>query len=92
MASKQLLSEEVDARSDLYSMGSYYYERQTGKPSFEAKSPISLDREGVERDPRSVKPDMPHSISELVMRLLAKELVERGQSASTLREALASAG
>jgi CheY-like chemotaxis protein len=95
MAPEQLLSEEVDARSDLYSVGVILYECLTGKAPFEAKSPISLIAKVLNETavaPEIVKPDVPHSISELVMRLLAKAPADRVQSANALKEMLATAG
>jgi CheY-like chemotaxis protein/predicted Ser/Thr protein kinase len=92
MAPEQLLAEEVDARSDLYSVGVILYECLTGRAPFEAKSPISLIAKVLNETavaPEVVKPDLSHSISELVMRLLAKDPVERPQSAKALRDALA---
>jgi len=95
MAPEQLLAEEVDARSDLYSVGVILYECLTGKPPFEAKSPISLIAKVLNETavaPEVVKPDVPHSISELVMRLLAKDPKERVQSAAALSQSLTTAG
>jgi DNA-binding response OmpR family regulator/predicted Ser/Thr protein kinase len=95
MAPEQLLSEEVDARSDLYSVGVILYECLTGKPPFEAKSPISLIAKVLNETavaPEVVKPDVPHAISELVMRLLAKQPNDRIQNAKVLNETLATAG
>ena len=95
MAPEQLLAEEVDARSDLYSVGVILYECLTGKAPFEAKSPISLIAKVLNETavaPEVVKPDLSHSISELVMRLLSKAPGERPQSAKALNEGLATAG
>ena len=95
MAPEQLLAEEVDARSDIYSVGVILYECLTGRPPFEAKSPISLIAKVLNDTavaPEAVKPDVPHAISELVMRLLAKDPKERPQSAKALNEGLATAG
>lgn len=95
MAPEQLLAEEVDARSDIYSVGVILYECLTGKAPFEAKSPISLIAKVLNETavaPEVVKPEVPHAISELVMRLLAKEPGERPQSAKLLNEALATVG
>jgi serine/threonine protein kinase len=69
MAPEQLLSEEVDARRALYSVGVILYECLTGKPPFQAKSPISLIAKVLNETsvaPAVVKPDVPHAISEMV--------------------------
>jgi serine/threonine protein kinase len=91
MAPEQLLSEEVDARSDLYSVGVILYECLTGRAPFEAKSPISLIAKVLNETavaPEGVKAEVPHAISELVMRLLAKNPAERVQNAKALNEIL----
>ena len=80
MAPEQVWPEEVDARSDLYSVGVILYECLTGKP-FDAKSSISLIAKVLNEtavSPEVVKPDVPHAISELVMRLLKKEPASEG--------------
>jgi len=95
MAPEQLLAEEVDGRSDLYSVGVILYECLTGRAPFEAKSPISLIAKVLNETavaPEVVKPDVSHSISELVMRLLSKDPKQRPQTAKALREMLATAG
>jgi CheY-like chemotaxis protein len=92
MAPEQLLAESVDARSDLYSAGVLLYECLTGRPPFEAKSPISLIAKVLNEDARPpdvLKPDVPHAVSALIMQLLAKDPAQRPQSAAALREMLA---
>ena len=92
MAPEQLLEEEVDARSDLYSVGVVLYECLTGRPPYQAKSPISLIakilHEAAE-PPDIVAPDVSPAVSALVMQLLAKSAEERIQSAVALSEMLA---
>ncbi|MBA3467842.1 MAG: protein kinase [Gemmatimonadaceae bacterium] len=92
MAPEQLLAESVDARSDLYSVGVVLYECLTGRPPFDAKSPISLIAKVLNEDakpPDVVKPEVPHAVSAIVMQLLAKHPDQRPQSASALREMFA---
>ena len=92
MAPEQLLAESVDARSDLYSVGVVLYECLTGRPPFDAKSPISLIAKVLNEDakpPDVVKPEVPHAVSAMVMQLLAKHPDQRPQSASALREMFA---
>jgi Serine/threonine protein kinase len=87
MAPEQLLAEEVDPRCDLYSVGVILYECLTGKPPFEAKSPISLIAKVLHDTATPVevmKPEVPHHLSDLVMRLLQKEPSSRPQSAKEL--------
>ncbi|HXG70695.1 MAG TPA: protein kinase [Gemmatimonadaceae bacterium] len=92
MAPEQLLAESVDARSDLYSVGVVLYECLTGRPPFDAKSPISLIAKVLNEDakaPDAVKPEVPHAVSAMVMQLLAKQPDQRPQSAGALRDMFA---
>ncbi|HLE56022.1 MAG TPA: serine/threonine-protein kinase, partial [Rhodothermia bacterium] len=92
MAPEQLLEEGADARSDLYSAGVVLYECLTGRPPYQAKSPISLIAKilhEVAEPPDVVSPDVPPAVSGLVMHLLAKDPDERIQSAAALSQMLA---
>jgi serine/threonine protein kinase len=90
MAPEQLLSERVDARSDLYSAGVVLYECITGRLPFEAPSPVALIAKiltAASLPPNMLKP-VSHAVSTMVMRLLAKDASNRPQSASELYDAL----
>jgi serine/threonine protein kinase len=92
MSPEQLLDEDVDARSDLYSVGVLLYECVTGKPPFEGKSPISLIAKILNAEaqaPDKLNADVPPAVSAMVMQLLAKDPEKRVQSASALVEILA---
>lgn len=92
MSPEQLLDEDVDARSDLYSVGVLLYECLTGKPPYEAKSPISLIAKILRAEaepPEVIAPDVPRAVSAMVMQLLAKNASQRIQSAGALGEVLA---
>jgi CheY-like chemotaxis protein len=92
MAPEQLLEEEVDARSDLYSVGVVLYECLTGRPPYQAKSAISLIAKILHETaeaPDIVAPEVPPAVSALVMQLLAKSVGERIQSAGALGQMLA---
>ncbi len=92
MAPEQLLAETVDARSDLYSAGIVLYECLTGSLPFVAASPIVLIAKvlnTVPPSPAAVVPEIPATLSSLVMRLISKEPDDRPQSAVELGELLA---
>ena len=93
MSPEQLLDEDVDARSDLYSVGVLLYECLTGKPPYEGKSPISLIAkilQAAAEPPEKLNADVPHAVSAMVMQLLTKDPDARIQSAAALGQALAS--
>src|SRR6476620_12072998 len=92
MSPEQLLDEDVDARSDLYSVGVLLYECVTGKPPHEGKSPISLIAKILHAEaqsPDALNTDVPPAVSAMIMQLLAKDPDKRVQSASALVEILA---
>jgi CheY-like chemotaxis protein len=95
MSPEQLLAEEVDGRSDLYSVGVVLYECLTGRLPFEARSPVSLIAKLLHDDPdppAALVPDIPPALSALVLRLLAKAADERPATASELAGLLAQLG
>ena len=92
MAPEQLLEEGADSRSDLYSVGVVLYECLTGRPPYQAKSPISLIAKilhEVADPPDIVAPEVPHAVSSIVMQLLTKSPEERIQTAAALSQMLA---
>jgi len=95
MPPEQLLSEEVDARSDLYAAGVVFYECLTGKPPFEANSATALVAKLLTQDaiaPATMNTEIPPALSALIMRLLAKEPNDRVQTAAELSEQLMGLG
>ncbi|HTT69399.1 MAG TPA: protein kinase [Gemmatimonadales bacterium] len=95
MSPEQLLAEDVDGRSDLYSAGVVLYECLTGRLPFEAHSPISLIAKLLHDEaeaPAALNADVPLPLSALVLRLLAKKADERPRSAAELSGLLAQLG
>lgn len=91
MAPEQFREGSVDARSDLYSVGIIAYQLATGRLPFTGKSPAEVLLAHVQRDavpPSEVEPSVPRPLSELVMRLLAKDPGLRFQTAREVRDAL----
>ena len=92
MSPEQLLADEVDARSDLYSTGLVLFECLTGQLPFEAKSTVALIGKILSQQPPtpiSLNPEVPPALSSLIARLIARMPDDRVQSAQELAKLLA---
>ncbi|MDB4874456.1 MAG: protein kinase [Gemmatimonadetes bacterium] len=81
----------VDHRADIYSFGCMGYELLTGRPPFADRTPQRLMAAHMSETPRPIvelRPDLPESISSMVMRCLEKEPSARPQSAAEIVAAL----
>ena len=88
MSPEQVLGRDVDHRADLYSLGVMLFELATGGVPFESGEVAYHHRHTPVPDPRSLRPDLPDSLAQLILRLLEKEPDARFQSASEVLDAL----
>ena len=90
MSPEQLSGEQVDARSDLWSLGALAYEALTGVSPFRTESSAATTKRILNNDPLSVAtvPGVPSWLAELVSQLLQKDPAARPQSASELLKRL----
>ncbi len=91
MSPEQASGDEVDARSDLYSLGATAFFALTGRAPFEAPSvPALLAKHVVEpaSPMASVRKDLPPKLAALVDRCLAKDSAARFQTGKDLAEAI----
>ena len=77
----------TDARSDIYSVGVMMFEMLTGKLPFEADTLVSVAVKQIQSQPalpRSINPDIPEGLQEIVMRAMQKDADKRYQSAAEM--------
>ena len=91
MSPEQAWGKSVDARSDIFSLGSVLFEVLTGERLFTGDSELGvLDavREGRVRSPRDLVPDLPEEIERIVHRALTKKPEDRYQTAGEMEKEL----
>jgi len=90
MSPEQVLGNETDARSDIYSLGISLFEMLTGQVPF-LKGDIGYHHLHTPApSPRTLVPEIPEGIEKVILRCLEKDPEKRFQSAKELLAALES--
>jgi serine/threonine-protein kinase len=85
---------DLDGRSDVYSLGVMLYEMVTGRPPFDAETPMAIVFKHVNDSlplPRSLNPTLPEAVERVILKALAKEPENRFSTAGQMAEALEAA-
>ncbi len=89
MSPEQASGEPIDARSDLFSLGSVIYSMCTGRPPFRAETTLGVLRRISDQEPRpmrEVNAEIPEWLEQLVARLHEKSADKRFSSAAEVRD------
>jgi serine/threonine protein kinase/TolB-like protein len=91
MAPEQARGEPVDARCDLFSLGSVLYAMAAGRPPFQGSNSLAVLRSVCDDTPpplRELAPDLSEDLVELIGKLLAKDPGQRCPSAQEVIDCL----
>ncbi len=87
MSPEQARGLDVDARSDIFSLGSVMYELVTGRPAFEGPTTSDVIAEILKVEPPpplEFAPDLPYEVERIISKALRKDRETRYQSVRDL--------
>jgi len=93
MSPEQIKDDTIDLRSDLFSLGTVYYEMIAGRPPFRGSNHYFVMNSIVDEAPESLigsGNSIPDSLEKVILKLLEKDPSNRYQSATEVIDALES--
>ncbi len=91
MSPEQARGEEVDARTDVYSLGAILYEAMTGRRPFTGTGALEILRRVAEEElapPRSLDPSLPRDLELVALAAMARDPARRTPTARAFAEDL----
>jgi eukaryotic-like serine/threonine-protein kinase len=88
MSPEQARGETLDARTDLFSFGAVLYEMATGQPAFSGETTAVVFAQILKEEPpppRTLNPELPAKLEDLISKCLEKDRDLRYQHASEIR-------
>lgn len=95
MSPEQCMGQELDHRTDIYSLGCMFYELLTGQPPFSGKNPLHTFAMHIYEKPKSPnfylkkEDQIPPEAETLILKCMEKDPEERYQTIGELMSALA---
>jgi eukaryotic-like serine/threonine-protein kinase len=87
MSPEQARGEELDIRTDLFSLGAVFYEMATGQVAFAGNTAAVVFDAILNRDPlakTTLNPQLPEGLAHIIAKALQKDRAERYQSAAEI--------